>query len=337
MRTREPTLPSGPLPQPALGTTVTLAVSTPVGPIGVVGVLVAADDETWSIRRRDGSVSVVARAAITAGRVVPPSPSARIDVGSLQRVAALGWRGLEVEPLGDWLLRFGGGFTGRANSALVVGDPGTGIDAAAGAVEAWYAARGLPPRVQLPDPDGAAAGEVNAELDRRGWGAPSALVHVMTAEIAHVLRAADALETARAGAASGGGFGRSEVQVDAAPDAGWLGCYRQDGGALPPVAREVLVNHPAAGFASLRRDGRTAAIARAAVDDRWAGLFAVEVVPDQRGQGLGRLVSAAALRWAGRQGARRTYLQVLATNSPAVALYEKLGYAVHHDYVYRQL
>ena len=33
------------------------------------------------------------------------------------------WRGLEEDALGDWLLRAGDGFTGRANSALVVGGP----------------------------------------------------------------------------------------------------------------------------------------------------------------------------------------------------------------------
>jgi GNAT superfamily N-acetyltransferase len=141
-----------------------------------------------------------------------------------------------------------------------------------------------------------------------------------------VLRAADA----QGGAESGG-----TITVDAAPDDAWLGGYRQDGGVLPPPARAILTNHPQAGFAAVRRDGRTVAIARAAVDDRWAGLFAVEVVPDSRGAGLGRLVSAAALRWGGRRGARRTYLQVSADNSPALALYERLGYAVHHTYVYR--
>src|SRR3712207_8558779 len=35
-----------------------------------------------------------------------------------------GWRAPEEEPLGGWLLRAGGGFTGRANTALVAGDPG---------------------------------------------------------------------------------------------------------------------------------------------------------------------------------------------------------------------
>ena len=47
-----------------------------------------------------------------------------LDVAGLELLAARGWRGTEEARLGDWLLRAGGGFTGRANSALALGDPG---------------------------------------------------------------------------------------------------------------------------------------------------------------------------------------------------------------------
>jgi ribosomal protein S18 acetylase RimI-like enzyme len=228
-----------------------------------------------------------------------------------------------VQPLGEWLLRAGGGFTSRANSTLTVGDPKASVDAAVDAVQAWYADRGLPARVQVPD--GATPAGLLDELDQRGWHT-SPTVHVMTAELGHVLRAAAATPATAA---------LLELRLDDSPDAGWLACYRQDGGTLPPAAREILLNHPAAVFASLRDGERTVAIARAAVDDRWAGLFAVEVTPEHRRQGLGGIVSAAALRWAGQRGARRTYLQASVDNTPAVGLYERLGYAVHHDYRYR--
>jgi ribosomal protein S18 acetylase RimI-like enzyme len=158
-------------------------------------------------------------------------------------------------------------------------------------------------------------------LDARSWST-SPRVHVMVAEIGHALRAAT---------------GRTdlELRTDDGPDDSWLACYRQDGGSLPPAARLVLTNHPSAGFTSYRENGRAVAIARAAVDHKWAGLFAVEVAPDFRRRGLGALVSAAALRWAAERGARRSYLQVTAENSAAIGLYERLGFATHHDYVYR--
>jgi ribosomal protein S18 acetylase RimI-like enzyme len=96
----------------------------------------------------------------------------------------------------------------------------------------------------------------------------------------------------------------------------------------------VLTGHPAVVFASVRSEGRTVAIARAAVDGRWAGLSAVEVVPEARRRGLAIQVTAAALRWAGTSGARHVYLQAELPNDAAVTLYRSLGFAVHHDYSY---
>ena len=70
----------------------------------------------------------------------------------LERVAAAHWRGTEEEWLGDWLLRAAGGFTGRANSALPLGDPGLPLDDALAAVTRWYRERGLAPMIAVPAP-----------------------------------------------------------------------------------------------------------------------------------------------------------------------------------------
>jgi N-acetylglutamate synthase len=307
------------LTTPVLGATITLRIGTPVGDVSVVGVVVAVSDRTWSIRRRDGSVTDVTIDSVLARRDVPPSPAQRASVAEVQQVAALGWRALESARLGDWLLRASAGFTGRANSALTVGDPGMSVADAVATVEAWYAERGLPARFQLPEP-GASDG-VRELLDSTGyvWAPP---VHVMTAELGHVLRAADAR------------VGPGEVQLDDMPDDAWLASYQRVDGMMPDVARDVLAGHPAVVFASVRVDGRTVAIARAAVDSRWAGLSAVEVVPEARRRGLATQVSAAVLRWAGTRGARQVYLQAEIRNDAAVTLYRSLGFAVHHDYRY---
>jgi ribosomal protein S18 acetylase RimI-like enzyme len=280
-------------------------------------VLVAAAETQLSLRQRDGSVVTVAVDDVEAGRVVPPGPARTVSVAELQRVMASGWRALEVEPLGDWLLRAAGGFTRRANSALVVGDPGRPLDAAVAAVQEWYDARGLPARVQVPAAEGAGLAPV---LAARGWTVATT-THVLTAEAAHVLRAVPDRAPL-------------SVRIDAQPDDAWLDSYRSDAHPLPPVARDVLTNHPVVGFASVREGGRCLAVARVAVDGVWAGLFGVEVDPAYRRRGLGQAVTAAALRWAVDAGARRTYLQVVAANEPAVALWQRLGYEHHHDYVY---
>ena len=107
-----------------VGDTVSLRVVTRAGPTDVVGTLLAASAESLTVRRRDGSVTEIMRASVAAGRVVPPGPSRLVDAGELQRIADRGWRALETAPVGDWLLRASDGFTGRANSALPLGDPG---------------------------------------------------------------------------------------------------------------------------------------------------------------------------------------------------------------------
>jgi len=293
-----------------VGETVSLRAVTAAGPTEVVGVVLSLTPQAVVVRRRDGSVAEVEVASITAARVVPPGPARRIDAAELERIAAAGWRALETAPLGEWVRRAAGGFTARANSALAVGDPGLLLADAVDAVERWYGERSLPARVQ------AIGGAVEDELAARGWQ-DTGRNEVMTAEIAHVLRPLAHLD-------------QPAVRIDDRPGEAWLASYRAASGPLPAVAAEVLANHPDVAFLSMGDD----AIARVAVDGRWAGLFAVEVAPAARRHGLGRAVSAAALRWAVQHGARHAYLQVAAGNDAARALYESLGFAIHHHYTH---
>jgi GNAT superfamily N-acetyltransferase len=302
--------------RPAIGTTVTLRVATPVGPISVVGEVVDANDERWSVRRRDGSVAVVDVAAIEAQRVVPPGKARRASAAEVEQAATLGWRALEAAQLGDWLLRAAGGFTQRANSVLTIGKPGRPFDEALTAIERWYAERGLPARLQVID--GASEPMLAGRLEDRGWRR-SPRTHVMTGEIAHSLRALDDPRT---------------VDIADAPDDGWIECYARVGNDSAALARQLLTNHPQPIFASVRAGGEVLAIARAAVDRKWAGLSAVEVRPDQRRRGLGAAVSVGALREAARRGGRQVYLQCPADRTAAIALYRRLNLSVHHDYRY---
>jgi N-acetylglutamate synthase len=311
--------PLAPVPSP--GTQVTLRVATPVGPISIVGEIVEADEQQWSVRRRDGSVAVVDVATIEAQREVPPGRSATSTVAEVQQVAAFGWRARETVRMGDWLLRASSGFTQRANSVLAVGEPGVDIDLALDRAADWYAERGLPLLVMQSD-GGSAEGLVE-RLAARGCE-PRSETHLMTGEVAHVLRAMP-------GAVAATGL---DVRLEDAPDDVWYACYAESARPLTDAGRLVMEEHPAVVFASLREGDRAVAVARAAVDERWTGLFAVAVVGDRRRQGLGAAVTLAALKEAARRGGRHVYLQVEAHNAPAVELYRRLNLRVHHDYRY---
>lgn len=259
-------------------------------------------------------------AAVPSPREAPPTTAAEL---ALEAVAANGWRPAETHWIGGWLLRADGGFTQRANSILPLRPPGMALNEAIEAARAWYVDRGLPLIFQVPTESRRL---LDAELGERGWDF-SPDVHVMTAPLG--------LDNA---------FGRttgSAVTITAVPDEAWYARCR-DGGGAAPEARALLNRHDRAGFASVRdAEGRVLAIGRGTIDEHadgglWLGIFAVEVDPAHRRLGLARTIMAALHRWGAAQGARQAYLQVESTNDGAVALYERLGYTVHHDYRYRR-
>ena len=246
-----------------------------------------------------------------------------ISISDLEEVAALGWRGTEEEPLGGWRLRAAGGFTGRANSALAVGDPGLPLPAAAAAVHRWYAARGLPTMISVPYPCGRPADTgVDRFLASAGWTVRPGAATVLTAPAATIA------STARRD--------RVRVDVDAEPDQAWLARYHYRGQpSLPPAARQVLCSAPWQAFGSIREDGLTLAIGRVAVARGWAGLTAIEVDPAYRRRGLARTLTAALAAQAATHGAEHLYLQVEDGNAAGRALYHRLGFTDHHGYHYR--
>ncbi|MBD0292636.1 MAG: GNAT family N-acetyltransferase [Jiangellaceae bacterium] len=279
-------------------------------------------DGALHVRRADGELVVVPVDAVIAAKRIPARPVARREVRALEAAAALGWRALEVDHVGGWLLRAAGGFTGRANSCLPLSSPGMPLSDAIAVVERWYAARGLRPAFQLPHP---LAGQLDAALSARGWPAPDQEVLVLTAQ---VTAAADALRE---------DLPRSVIAGE--PDDAWLGVYR--GGDLPPAARQLLGNADVVAFASIDVSGRRVAIGRGAVTaapdgTRWLGITAVEVVPEARRRGYGSHITAALARWAAKHEATGAYVQVAGGNTVAAAAYERIGFTEHHRYHYRR-
>ncbi|MGY1653815.1 GNAT family N-acetyltransferase [Geodermatophilus sp. SYSU D01119] len=234
-----------------------------------------------------------------------------LGVTDLERLAARGWPAPEEEPLGGWLLRAGGGFTGRANTALVTGDPGLPLPEATDAVVRWYRARGLRPGVALPGVQARGAG---AALAAAGWERTEDVL-VLTAPLA-----------ARAG---------DDVELAPSPGDDWLALYRPD--ADPAAARAVLAGGDRPVFAAVRPEpgAPPVAVARGVVTGDWLGVSALTVAEGHRRRGLAGTVMTALTRWGAGRGAHWVYLQVSASNAPARELYRRAGYVEHHRYHYR--
>jgi ribosomal protein S18 acetylase RimI-like enzyme len=243
----------------------------------------------------------------------------------LERSAAAHWRGTEEQWLGEWLLRAADGFTGRANSALALGDPGVPLDAALDYVTGWYGARGLPAMISVPLPLAADGQDgLDAELTERAWATRPGPAFVMVADLP--------LAVAEGGLLPPG----AEVAAAADPDAAWLARYHYRGtDTQPPVMREVLTSAQEQAFISIRTGSEVLAIARLSIADGWAGLTAVEVDPGHRRAGLGLAITAAACAEAARRDVRQVFLQVEVGNAAARALYERCGFRYSHRYHYR--
>jgi N-acetylglutamate synthase len=259
----------------------------------------------------------------------------------LERMAAAHWRGTEEEWLGEWLLRAADGFTGRANSALPLGDPGRPLGEALDYVTGWYRARGLPPMISVPLPlsagDPSADGRdgpegtggiegpegLDAELTERGWATRPGPAFVMVADLP--------LTVTGPGRPAG-----AVVRADADPDEAWLARYHYRGtDTRPPVMREVLASAQDQAFMSIRARSGVLAIARLSIASGWGGITAVEVDQNRRRSGLGLAITAAVCAEAVERGVDRVFLQVEEGNAGARALYERCRFRYSHRYHYR--
>jgi N-acetylglutamate synthase len=278
----------------------------------VLGELVDLTETDLTVRTKDRMVRVP-RGEITHAKRVPDRrrPSA---TEALERVAAAGWPAPEQARLGEWLLRAAGGWTSRGNSVLPIGDPGRTLPDAVDAVEEWYRARGLPPRIAVPEPVG---GRITAELTRRGW-VPSPPTLVQTAALSDIPAAT------------------SPVRLDPVPSEGWFTAVAGHKGALPDAARGILTGVPTARYAGIyAEDGSPIAVGRGVIADeerRWLGISLVSVARAYRRRGLARAIVGALADWAARDGATSAYLQVEEHNAGAVAMYARVGFTTHHAY-----
>jgi len=259
-------------------------------------------------------------------------------ISAFERMSARHWQATEQAHLGGWLLRAASGFTGRANSALPLGEPGFPTERAVDEVEAWYRRRGLKPMIVIAtglDADGNALDHL---LARRGWQRRQAPALVMTAStdvVADRRRPAVPSQATTAPAPDNAPAFDDEMAFAPEPDEDWLAAYRYRGQRLPAPALPVLLSAPVQVFASVRRDGRTIATGRLSLADGWGGLTAIEVDPAWRRAGLGTAVTAGLAAQAAARGAERIFLQVEEDNTAARALYARCGFAGRHRYHYR--
>ena len=252
-------------------------------------------------------------------RRVPAAPGGpdprRVPAEELERIAAPAWAA-GTSPLGGWTLRSAGGFTGRANSCLAVGDPGRSTAEAAEVILAHAARHGIAPLAQV-----VTGSAPDTDLRALGWRETYVATDVL------VVRLADLL----AGREADPAVAVADVLTPA-----WRAAFDQSrpSAADPAWVTAVLEGRPPRAFASRTEDDVVVSVARGHLGGAWLGLAAIWTSPTYRRRGLATALMVALGHWAARRGARYGYLQVASANRDAQAAYARLGFTRHHRYHY---
>lgn len=285
----------------------------------VIGWLLGLHPEAIVIETAGRAGLAIPRAAVVLARRAPaaaggPDPR-RTAADDLERAALPGWLALH-EPLGEWTLRAGGGFTGRANSALAVGDPGMPVSEAADQVVAYAAEHGIAPRCQV-----IVGSDADRSLTHLGWQPAHVTTDVLVCRLTTLL---------------GDDLPDPAVSVRPTLDSSWLDAYRRSRPSEvdPSILRMILDGHPPRAFAAVPSpagDPTPIGIARGHVNGSWLGVAAVWTEPAHRRQGLATEMMGALGHWAARHRARYAYVQVAQDNTGAHRAYGRLGFVLHHS------
>lgn len=278
------------------GSRVSLRYRTSEGLTDVVGHLEALTP-TVIVRPKSGDDVEIDPADVVSVRELSHRPVRNSEIRALEHAAALAWPGTEQHWQDGWLLRAGSGHTSRANSAVPL--LFSSSTEALSQIVSWYAGRGLPPWLALPE----------RLLPIKSPGVKQTRVLVRDLFPAPL---------------------PPGVALAAAPDERWLRVYERD---VPPDILTAVIDGTVV-FATVGDAVGRGAVTTAPDGTRWLGVSCVRVAESARRQGLARGVFAALSAWGAEQGATRAYVQVLEDNAPAQALYESLGFALHHRHRY---
>lgn len=226
---------------------------------------------------------------------------------------------LETSYIDGWVMRFANGYTKRANSVNPLYPSSTGVESKVAYCESMYAVRKQPTVFKMTSQS--EPRELDALLEARGYRQePGASVQLL---------ALDRLDKPNEG----------RVTLSANANEQWLNAYFKLNNVQDrymPVMRHML-HHIAAQkcLAAVYQDGQIVAVGLAVIERGFLGLFDIVTEPSMRQKGYGHQLMLYLLNWGKANGAGYAYLQVTMSNSPALYLYDKLGFREAYQYWYR--
>lgn len=240
----------------------------------------------------------------------------------LEELAANAWPPLTAQHLDGWRLRASEGVHGRANSVWPNGNHSTlPLAEKLAEVEAFYQRHGLPPRYQIAPTMQPA--DLDQLLAERGYDLYEP-VEVQTAVLPTLLNHTSSTY---------------QATITPTPSEEWLTFDNLHHAHTPHQAhiRSQIMRHigPAAAFAAVHDNGRILGIGLGVCERGWLGIFNMLTDAEERRKGVGTAVLHHLATWATHHHATHAYLQVVATNRPAQALYARASFTYAYSYHYR--
>lgn len=235
----------------------------------------------------------------------------------LEELSFLTLPALDQERYDGWVLRWSNGGSRRANSVNALAPSTRPLDEKIAYCERWFTDRGAAATfrmTKLADP------ALDGALAKRGYEYSSA-TRVMTAELTDK-RAVE------------------QVTVDQVPSDDWLRTIdylrTADDATIHKLRDQLLSTGGTSSFASIKSDGRVAAIGVAIDLDGFTTIYNMNTAEHARRRGYARSILHTLMANGRAAGARRAVLQVMDDNQPALALYRSAGFTTTYTYHYRQ-
>jgi ribosomal protein S18 acetylase RimI-like enzyme len=238
------------------------------------------------------------------------------DIAAIERATLDAVCPAEVQEIPGWLLPYDPLPIGRAQSAVPLSHGALRLDALR-TVQAHYQQRDWPAVFRLPEHVLEPA--ITQGLQGMGY-APDAPVHVQVAPTQALLELATA----------------EQVVIQTRPTPPWASVYTADGFDPEDGANRVqLLSRSAhAVYAHIAPQGQTLAAGVGVISQGWLSLHGMRTRPSAQGQGLASQILAGLAEHALAKGIERVFLQVEASNTVALGLYQKAGFATAWRYQY---
>lgn len=224
-----------------------------------------------------------------------------------------------------WCLRFGDGYTNRANSVNVLGEAALPVEDKVKYCEEVYTKLGLATVFKMTP----LSVGLDSLLEERGYSVVTR-TNLMVRDISSI---------------NNEGFNNKGLKavVTKGIDEEWQKAYFRLNGLSEKSARVAekiqgnIVNETLC--ARVTWDNEIVACGLGVMEKgyghKYVGLYDIVVAEKHRRKGLGWDICTSLLVQAGRCGVEKAYLQVVADNDRAVKLYQKLGFVDQYQYWYR--